>query len=255
MKEFFLQHLLGPLAAFSIVAAFPWLRTKTVKGATAAWESTQGLLRRIVHLATAGTKARRDRRFAARVKAVQSADNEMLGDAIDAHGLALSALHTVVATMLLSREVGGKKHLPNHAEMLCWFMLYRYLCHSPDRLDMAGDSKTIAAYLKRYPDDAPGRWETHFSGHSNNRLNTEIIDSMHGGPLRFSREMKDGSTLNVKVTQGFLAFQNQYKDFKCHVWVGPEFNADEGQELGLEDAYRLAKDKLALGGGWKEESK
>lgn len=252
MYELFFQHLLAPLAVVAATAAFPWLRKKVRDGATVAWRSASGLLHRFAHLATAGTKERRDQRFVTRVKAAHQADTEMLGEVIDAHGLALSALHTVVKTMLLPEEASnGKKHLPNSAKMLCWFMLHRYLYPGALDLDL-GDTKTIAAYRKQHAVGGPGRWTTSLQGHctDKNRLLGDFIDVMNGGPRLFSRDMNNG-TLNIRIVHAFCGYHDLA--IKCHVWVGDSWSGDKGPKLDREQAYSTAKDKLAAGGGWKEE--
>ncbi len=174
----------------------------------------------------------------------------MLGEIIDAHGLALSALHTVVATMLLPEEASnGKKHLPNSAKMLCWFMLYRYLY--PGALDL-GDTKTIAAYRKQHAEEGPGRWTTSLQGHctDKSKLLDEFIDVMDGGPRLFSRDMNNG-ILNIRIVHAFYGFPGLV--IKCYVWVGDSWSGDKGPKLDHKQAYSAAKDKLAAGGGWKEE--
>ena len=250
--NWFVEHLLAPIAVVFVATIIPRVRPKVREGATATWHAMASLLRLVSYWVTAGTKERRDARFAKRVKAAQRSDIEMLGDAIDAHGLALSALHTVIATMLLPEEVAnGKKYLPKHAKMLAWFMLYRYLSHDTDRFDMS--DRSISAYRKKHSDKAPGRWRTNLDCHSNDRFSTEFIDQMNGGPLRFNREMDNGKSLNIKIVQGFCSKLSGHPQFKCHVWDGSIWHADEGPELGLEEAYRKANAILTIGGGWKEQ--
>lgn len=252
MLELFFQHLLAPLAVLAVATAFPWLRKKVRDGATVAWRSAGCLLHSFAHLAAAGTKERRDQRFVARVRAAHQADTEMLGEVIDAHGLALSALHTVVSTILLPEEASkGKKHLPNSAKMLCWFMLYRYLYPRALDLDL-GDTKTIAAYRKQHAAEGPGKSTTSLQGHctDKSKLLDDFIDVMDGGPRLFSRDMNNG-TLNIKIVHAF--YGSLALTIKCHVWIGDPWAGDEGPKLNHNQAYWAAKDKLAAGGGWKEK--
>lgn len=147
--NWFVEHLLPPIAAVFVAAIIPRVGPKVREGITYTQKVMAWLWRRPAHWVTAGTKERRAARFAKRVKAVQRDNIEMLGDAIDAHGLALSVLHKIIETMLLPERVAkGKKHLPKHAKMLAWFMLYRYLSHDSDHFDLS-DTKTIAAYRKK----------------------------------------------------------------------------------------------------------
>lgn len=88
---------------------------------------------------------------------------------------------------------------------------------------------------------------------SNDLLSTEFIDQMNGGPLCFDRPMDNGNSLNIRVVQGFLSRSSGLLQLKCHVWAGALHSAHEGPELGLEEAYRRAREILSGGGGWKEE--
>lgn len=253
--NWFLEHLLAPIVVVAAVAAIPRAWSKVRDGAATVWQAVAWSLRRLAYWATSGTRERRDARFAKRVKAAQEGDIEMIGDAIDAHGLALSALHEVVITMLWPEKIGnGKDDLPKHTRMLAWFMLYRYLNHDTGEFDI-DDTRSIAAYRRKHSDEAPGRWMTNLVCQSGDRLSTEFIDQMNGGPLRFDRKMNNGDSLNIKMVKGFRSKRSDIANVKCHVWVGSMWGADEGPELNLKEAWRRANDCLTIGGGWKDEKK
>ena len=249
--ERLLEAILFAVVSAAALAAIPPVRSKVRDLATGAWQAMARFRSRLLFWVTVGTKERRDARFAKRVKEAQKRDIEMMGDAIDAHGFALSALQEIIETMLFPEELGnGKKYLPKHAKMAAWFMLRRYLSHTV-HFDV-GDTRTIAAYRKKHSQKGPGGWTTNLKCHSSDAFSTEFIDQMNGGPRRFNREMKNGESLNIKIVQGFYLFPGHPK-FKCYVWVGQMWDAHVGSELGLEEAYRRAKEIRSVRGGWKEE--